>query len=300
MSIKNNVDLVPWRHYQGEEFIQGYRQYSDGSKASIHFLHGNGFAASTYLSFLQQLKGYDVILQNAPGHGGSTAGKAFIGWNRTASRLVESLRSLSRQPSGHELIGVGHSFGGCITVLMNDQEQNLFDRMVLLDPALFPPRLIWMMRGAKLTGLKSQIPLARQARRRRTQWESLAQVKNSFYERGTFKGWQADCLDDYIASSLQRDHKGHYQLSCPTWMEAAIFSSYPKGLWRAIANISVPTYILQGKDTFDYFKEAYQLAAKMNSNIQIIEVEGGHCFMQQHPWATAQTITEILDPSCDV
>ena len=150
------------------------------------------------------------------------------------------------------------------------------------------------MRGVKLSGLKSQIPIARQARSRRTQWESLAQVKNSFFERGTFKGWEPACLDDYIDASIKQDEKGHYQLGCPPWMEAAIFSSYPKRLWRAIANISVPTYIVQGKDTFDYFKEAYRLAAKLNPNIQLIDVEGGHCFMQQNSSATAQVVRDIL------
>jgi len=77
-------------------------------------------------------------------------------------------------------------------------------------------------------------------------------------------------------------------------MEAAIFASYPKRLWRAIAKISVPTYILQGKDTFDYFKEAYRLAAKLNPNIQVIEVEGGHCFMQQHTSMAAQAVLNLL------
>ena len=204
-----------------------------------------------------------------------------------------------REAAENELIGVGHSFGGCMTALMSEQAPLLFDRLVLLDPALFPPRLIWMMRGVKLAGLKSQIPLARQARRRRTQWESFAQVKSSFFERGTFKGWEPACLKDYIEFSIKHDEKGHYQLGCPPWMEAAIFSSYPKKLWRAITKISVPTYIIQGKDTFDYFKEAYQLAAKLNPNIQVIEVDGGHCFMQQHSTMAAQAVMDALKKTKD-
>lgn len=246
------------------------------------------------MCFLEKLEGYNLIMQDAAGHGESTAGKRFVGWNATASRFVESLSSQRSVLPKNELIGIGHSFGGCMTALMSEQEPALFDRLILLDPALFPPRLIWMMRGVKLAGLKSQIPLAKQASRRRTQWESFAQVKNSFFERGTFKGWEDACLEDYIASSIKRDDKGHYQLGCPSWMEAAIFSSYPKRLWSAITKISVPTYIIQGKDTFDYFKEAYQLASKLNPNIKVIEVDGGHCFMQQHSTMAAQAIMDVL------
>ncbi|NLQ18697.1 alpha/beta hydrolase [Marinomonas sp. M1K-6] len=294
MSVSNRIDLTSWQHKVGDGHIQGYLGRVEENQPTLHFLHGNGFSVKTYLCFLEKLKGYNLIMQDAAGHGESTAGKQFIGWNATASRFVESLDAQRVALPKTELIGMGHSFGGCMTMLMSEQEPTLFDRLVLLDPALFPPRLIWMMRGVKLAGLKSQIPLAKQARRRRTQWESFAQVKSNFFERGTFKGWELACLEDYIASSIKHDEKGHYQLSCPSWMEAAIFSSYPKRLWGAIAKISVPTYIIQGKETFDYFKEAYQLAAKLNPHIQVIEVDGGHCFMQQHSAMAAQAVMEAL------
>lgn len=294
MSSKRNVHLTAWQHPVDGGHIQGYLGQIESTRSTIHFLHGNGFSVKTYMCFLEKLEGYNLIMQDAAGHGESTAGKRFVGWNATASRFVESLSSQRSVLPKNELIGIGHSFGGCMTALMSEQEPALFDRLILLDPALFPPRLIWMMRGVKLAGLKSQIPLAKQASRRRTQWESFAQVKNSFFERGTFKGWEDACLEDYIASSIKRDDKGHYQLGCPSWMEAAIFSSYPKRLWSAITKISVPTYIIQGKDTFDYFKEAYQLASKLNPNIKVIEVEGGHCFMQQHSTMAAQVIMDVL------
>lgn len=295
MSSKRKRNLSSWQYKVDDGYIQGYLGEIEEHRPTIHFLHGNGFSVKTYLCFLEKVTGYNLIMQDAAGHGESTPGDAFIGWNATASRFVESLKAQRVALPKTELIGMGHSFGGCMTALMGGQDSALFDRLILLDPALFPPRLIWMMRGAKLAGLKSQIPLAKQAKRRRTQWESFAQVKSNFFERGTFKGWEPSCLEDYIDSSIKCDEKGHYQLGCPSWMEAAIFSSYPKGLWRTISNISVPTYIIQGKDTFGYFKEAYQLAARLNPNINVIEVEGGHCFMQQDSSMSAQVVMNVLN-----
>ena len=294
MSSKRSINLAAWQHQFDDGHIQGYLGQIEESQPTIHFLHGNGFSVKTYMCFLEKLEGYNLIMQDAAGHGESTAGKRFVGWNITAARFAESLNAQQSVLPKTELIGIGHSFGGCMTALMSAQTPTLFDRLVLLDPALFPPRLIWMMRGVKLTGLKSQVPLVKQARRRRTQWENLTQVKSSFFERGTFKGWEPACLEDYIASAIKYDEKGRYKLGCPSWMEAAIFSSYPKRLWSAIANISVPTCIIQGKDTFDYFKEAYRLAAKLNPNIKVIEVDGGHCFMQQHTTMAAQAVMDVL------
>lgn len=286
--------LTPWRYSLKEGYIQGYAGPIDETLPTIHFLHGNGFAVTTYAHFLGQLKGHNLVLQDAAGHGESTAGSRFVGWNATAERFSDALMAKKTTLPDTELVGIGHSFGGCMTALMSAQHPDLFGRLVLLDPALFPPKLIWMMRGVKLAGLKSRIPLARQARRRRTEWDSIEQARNGFYERGTFKGWESACLDDYLASSIKKSATGRYHLRCPTWMEEAIFSSYPKGLWPAIKKIAVPTYILQGKNTFDYFKESYQLAARLNPNIHVIEVEGGHCFMQEDSAAAAAKVMAIL------
>lgn len=294
MESDKRIALDTWISRLKDGSIQGYLHCHDSSLPTIHFLHGNGFAVKTYSCFLSKLEGYNLFMQDAAGHGGSSIGKRFVGWNKTAARFIESLEQQEKQLPDTGLIGMGHSFGGCMTVLMNEQKPFVFNQMILLDPAIFPPRLIWMMRGVKLSGLTSQVPLAKQARRRRTQWDSYAQVRESFFERGVFKGWESECLDDYISASIKCDEKGHYQLGCPAWMEAAVFSSYPKGLWRAIKNISIPTFIVQGEDTFDYFKEAYRLAAKINPNITVIEVKGGHCFMQQNSDQSAEVVMGLL------
>lgn len=295
MSFRDNAALITWKSPMKDGYIQGYESFVDDNKPTIHFLHGNGFSVKTYSCFLQKLHTFNLVMQNAAGHGDSTAGNRFIGWNATAERFIDSLEQQKNRLPSTELIGMGHSFGGCVTLLMNQTKRPVFKAMVLLDPAFFPPRLVWMMRAIKMAGLKRHLPLAKRARRRRTKWETYAEVRGNFHERGIFKGWENECLEDYISSSIKQSEDGHYYLGCPPWMEAEIFSTYPKGVWRAIKSLSVPTYIIQGKDTFPYFKEAYQLATKLNPNITVVEVEGGHCFMQQHSSKSAELVLEILN-----
>ena len=294
MSSPQEHAFIPWRfEYQGG-FLQGYRSDLADAEASIHFLHGNGFAVRTYSEFLSKLEGYNLILQEAEGHGGSSVGEHFIGWNETAQRFYQSLQTQHSAKDG-ELIGVGHSFGGCMTALMSVQDPSLFSRMVLLDPAFFPPRQLLLLRITQWLGLIGKVPVVRQANRRRTQWDHVDKVKANYQGRGTFKGWQDKCLEDYIEYSIRQDENGHCELICPTWMEAAIFGSTAKGLWRNILRISVPTYIVMGKDTFPMFKKAYRLAAKLNRNIRLVETAGGHCFMQEDPQVTAKLVQDILN-----
>ncbi|REG81197.1 alpha/beta fold hydrolase [Marinomonas pollencensis] len=296
MSLHKNEWLDSWRHEFVDGYIVGYAGQCHPERPNLHFLHGNGFAVQTYRQFLTAFdEDYNLILQEAAGHGRSSAGKRFVGWNNTAKRFSVSLKAQTSTLPQQPTIGMGHSFGGCMTLLMSAQQPDLFDRLILLDPALFPPRLLWLMRTVKILGLKHHAPLAKQARRRRKQWESLDQVRANLTGRGAFKGWEPACLEDYIQHSIRQDQASkHYHLICPSWMEAAVFSSYPKGLWQAIRSISVPTYIVQGEETFSYFKLAYKLAEKINPNIKVIEVKGGHCFMQQYPQQSAQTVKTLI------
>ncbi|SBS30838.1 haloalkane dehalogenase [Marinomonas spartinae] len=289
---------APWQYVvdNKSDYVVGYQSQINSSLASLHFLHGNGFAVGSYRHFLAHFANdYNLLLQDAAGHGESSSGEKFVGWNETANRFVKSLQSRLPQLPATERIGMGHSFGGCLTALMSAQEPGLFDRIVLLDPAMYPPKVIWMLRGVRISGFRRRLPMVRQASRRRTHWESLANVKASFKGRGTFKGWQDRCLDDYIRYSVQEDEDGQCYLRCPTWMEAAVFSSYPKGLWQLIRSVKVPTYIIQGESSYDFFIEAHHLAARLNPNIKVVTVKGGHCFMQEDPAAAAQQVKSWLD-----
>ena len=288
-------EKVQFWSYQGGDGIAlgGSQRVIDQARPTIHFLHGNGFASLSYAQFLSHLaESFNLFLQDTAGHGRSGVGRRFIGWNRTATQCRAVLDKMA--PIQGPMIGMGHSFGGCITALMSAQQPKLFDQLILLDPALFPPKLIWLMRGMKISGLLTQLPLAKQARRRRTSWDSHEQVEHYFTGRGAFKGWHKDSLQDYFEHSLRHDQQDHHQLICPPWMEAAIFSSYPARLWGHLKRIQVPTHIIMGADTFPFFRMAYEQAARVNANITLIEIAGGHCFMQENPAKAAQQVLALL------
>lgn len=300
MLVIGSKTCAAWRYSltsdgSSEDYLSGYQSDVNDTQASIHFLHGNGFSVGSYRHFLAYFADdYNLIMQDAAGHGESSLGEQFVGWNETANRFSQSLHSRLPHWPKTERIGMGHSFGGCLTALMSAQESDLFDRIILLDPAMYPPKTIWMLRGVRVAGMNKRLPMVRQAMRRRTRWKNVANVKASLKDRGTFKGWQEACLDDYIQFSTRQDDNGECHLRCPPWMEAAIFASYPKDLWRIIRSVKVPTYIIQGESTYDFFKEAHHLAARLNPNIKVIAMKGGHCFMQEDPEAAAKQVKDIL------
>ncbi|MBM6552338.1 alpha/beta fold hydrolase [Marinomonas ostreistagni] len=262
---------------------------------NVHFLHGNGFAVRTYEAMLEQFADeLNLIVQDAQGHGKSPTGARFLGWNKAASNFLNVLRQYHQVYQDQPLVGVGHSFGGCMTLLMSARDPELFERTILLDPALYPPKMIWLLNSIRWSGLKRKLPLVRQTERRRTTWPSPQQAFASLQGRGTFKGWQDRCLWDYVRYAMHQEDDGKCHLNCPTWLEAAVFGSAPKGLWRLVKSVTTPTYIVYGDETYDMFKAAYQLAEQLNPNIRLIKVTGGHCFMLQYPEQTAALVKSIM------
>ena len=271
----------------------------DGAEQVLHFLHGNGFAVRTYSALLESLAEQSgMILQDAAGHGLSPAGEDFVGWEASSKRFQSVLEQLV-QPQWHSLVGVGHSFGGCMTLLMSIRNPQLFEQTVLLDPALYPEEMIEQLMHANEQEKRQQSMLVRQTERRRTTWPSMQDACEQLRGRGTFVGWEERCLEDYVNFSTYETQTGERHLCCPPWLEAAVFGSAPEMLWRDIPKLKTPTYIVWGTQTLDVFQQSYQRIRQEGSDIRFVEVQGGHCFMMQYPTQSARLVRALIDQNVD-
>lgn len=280
-----------------EERISQHYLSKSGANKTLHFLHGNGFAVRTYSAMFEYFKqDCSLALQDAAGHGLSESKMGFIGWEGSAQRFKQGLEQLKQNLPENNWLGLGHSFGACLTLLMSVRDPHAFSQNILLDPAFYPPDVISQLSTANGTaenGHKSL--LVRQTERRKKVWSSFADAMNGLREKGTFVGWDEQCLEDYVTYSTYADEAEQRHLCCPPWLEAAVFGSAPTSLWEQIPKLKVPTYILWGTDTLDMFKQAYRLAKEQNPNLRFIEVKGGHCFMMQYPEQTANLIKSLIN-----
>lgn len=254
----------------------------------IHFFHGNGFSGQTYAPMLSELGEYNLFLNHAQGHGGSDPGGRFLGWNQTAQTALHAVESQQAHWPQQPCIGVAHSFGTVITLLMAAQQPSLFRGLLLLDPIFYPPPLLWSMRLAERTGLLKRAPLVTQALKRRQAWPDKDSAWAYFHQRGVFKGWDDRALASYLHDALYQRPSGVLQLKCPAYIEASIFGSYASGLWSAIRQLKIPVWIAYGSRTYPFVAPAAKQAAKCNPNIQTHVFQGGHCFMQEQPQQVGQ------------
>lgn len=294
------LDWQSW-HYQSDYHFTIRGQYTEPrGKPVLHFIHGNSYSGLTYLPLWQRLyPHFDIFLHDAQGHGDSDHGGGFIGWNESAELAVEIARTKLPQLYGNAPVyGVGHSFGGILSLLMSQRQPTLFNELVLLDPILFLPSMIIPMRGLSWLHLYSLNPYAKRARRRRSTWPTRDQALAGLHQRGMFKGWHDEALQAYVDHAMHEGESGQWELKCLPEREAEIFSSYARGLWPYITRqLHVPTHVFGGLQTYPFVRKSLEKWQQRNDKVQLSWCPGGHCFMLEAPQETAAAIINVLPTS---
>lgn len=296
MDCQNLMILLPWAHVTSAGFtLRGWHSPPSG-KPLLHFLHGNGFCCRTYEPLLAKLaENFDLWLCDLQGHGESDHGGAFLGWNRNAELARGAFAAGLDRFGDVSRFACGHSFGGVLTSLILSKQPTLFERAVLLDPVIFPPRLIFMRRLLRVVGVKGHA-VSRKARTRRSHWPDRPAAHGALLDRGMFKGWERAAFDAHIEHAL-RDRPGTgtgVELKCRPEREADVFESMPWGLWRALRRIETPVHVLRGASSYPFVAESAARFARINDSVTSAEVPGGHCFMLEHSGVTADRIVAFL------
>ncbi len=190
----------------------------DGPLALLH--HATGFCKAVWAPVAEALRAhFHVIALDARGHGDSTqlAGAAAYAWPEFGADLAAAAEALAAE-LGPVALGMGHSFGGTAMLAASRARPDLLRRLVLVDPVVPPPAAMLPPRA-----LDAPNPLAEGARRRRTEWPSLAEARESWGQRSVFKTWRPEVLDLYALDGLREHGDGRVTLKCPSAVEAAIF-----------------------------------------------------------------------------
>ncbi len=287
--------LVAWEYEIERGLVLRGARTQSRQRPLIHFIHGNGFSSLTYWTLLHSLsQHFDLFLQDVQGHGESDNGKSFVGWNATADRCSTVFEAFKHHYSDCPVYLVGHSFGAIMSLLMSRLQRFPVAGMVLLDPVLYPPLFSPFTGLASLDFFANLNPMARQAKARQSSWTSFEEARHYLQDRGIFKGWHPQALEDYVYFATIGMQDGTRELKCPGWMEGKIFASFPQRVWRSIRALTVRTRIIYGDKTMPFIPYAARRAVARNSNFDLLSTTGGHCFMLQQPQVCTQLIQEFI------
>ncbi|HLV47951.1 MAG TPA: alpha/beta hydrolase [Aliidiomarina sp.] len=290
------MDTIPWQGWQWQApegfWLRGTHTQPRGLPV-LHFIHGNSYCGRIYEPMWKALyPHFDIFLHDVQGHGDSDLGGKFVGWKRCAELVIAVWENYRGMWGNVPQIGMGHSFGGVLTSVIAATNAHFFERLVLLDPILMPPRYLRWVEPLQNLGLYKLNPYSGRARKRRAQWPDKESALVGLTGRGMFKGWSDDAMHAYVDYGMNSTEQG-VQLKCAPSREAEIFGSYMPRLWKTLARLETPTDIMYGSETYPFLQETMaKLEALPTVHIEI--VPGGHCFMQEHPEATAERIIKLL------
>lgn len=291
-TLKN---LIPWEYEVSAGYVARGVYTQPTGKPVLHFVHGNGFCGLSYEVLLSHLQDdVDIFISDAQGHGDSDAGDSYVGWNRCSHHLEEVWRHYAPMYGEVPRIASGHSYGAIMSTLIMARQPALFDYGLLLDPTYAPPAMARAFSAFGSLGLTRNLPLAKQARVRGASWPNEQELWQYFHKRGVFKEWRDECLRSYLDHAIEKQEDGSYSLKCPPFIEADIFSTYAKGLWRAIAKVRQPVTMFYGEATFPFILKSRTKIRKSNPYFDFTAMPGGHCFMQEHPEHSAREVKRKL------
>ncbi len=271
-----------------------------GSGPQAHLLHANGFCAGTYSPFVKfLLNDLHVIASDVRGHGGSQVPdlKPIRHWNTFADDLKNLVERIMTPP----IVAMGHSLGAVTTYIAAATYPQLFSCIILLDPPIFPQRLLRLVAIMKWLGLGGKIPLARTARRRKKIFQSKREALQRFASgRGIFKSWSPEFVEAYLECGLLEKDAETAILKCDPELEAQIFESIPLDVWNYAGKIRCPVLAIRGEHS-DTFKAdaAERLKREILDYELAVIADAGHFVPMGKPVECARVILDFVRRKLD-
>lgn len=258
------------------------------SKEIIHFAHANGFPARTYSKLFSSLEN-DYEINYIERHAHNPKFPVANGWERLRDELSEELE---KRYAGEKIIGVGHSLGGILHLLVAVEKPEIYRAIVLLDAPVISRLSSFGIKFLKRAGFMEKIPLVKTTRFRRASWTDKTEALEHFKAKDKFKSFDEEVLRDYVEHGTTQNGANVNLFFKPS-VEAKIYQTLPDYLPRLKGKLKIPAAYVGG--TISQEARLARLSfMKKNFPFEFRFVEGSHLFPFEKPLETARVIKETI------
>jgi pimeloyl-ACP methyl ester carboxylesterase len=258
------------------------------SQDIIQFSHANGFPGSSYKTLFSLLDTqFEIHYIDMLGHNPDFP--VVDNWTTLTDELISELDKKKHK----QVIGIGHSFGGAVTLFAAIKRPDLFKMIILLDTPIFAFPKTKIIQLFKNIGRIDLITPGKRVKRRRTLWSSFQEVFDYYRSRPLFKHFTDECLHDYVTHGTIYTAEG-VTLKFDPEIESKIYLTLPHNYSKFKHQLKIPGYALVG-ETSSVVKGIDKRSLKKNFNISCETLPGGHLFPFEYPTETARVITTTIE-----
>jgi pimeloyl-ACP methyl ester carboxylesterase len=207
--------------------------------------------------------------------------------------IASDLRAFFAQQGYRQVIGVGHSLGAVVTMMVAGQVPDLFRALVLIEPVFLPQEMLKKI--AQQPALAEKMPLLPLTRRRRTHWVNRQAAFSHFRQKAIFQRWSDESIWDYVNFALRETEAGDVTLSYSREWEAQFYATPPLQVWQDIPKITQPTLAIRGADSDTLLPPSWAMWQELQPDATFLEIpEAGHMLPLERPQMLAEAILDFL------
>ena len=272
-----------------------FEKYKNNGNMKCSFIHGNGFPPLTYKSLLTELSNtLDITSMLLRPHWKKTTSPHKLeNW----SLFVDDFIQHAKEQKIKNSIGIGHSIGGNIVLKAAMKNQEIFKSVVLLDPTIFAPSIIYTWKFLSLfPKVLENFPFAKAARYRKTSYISKEEIFISYRKKDIFKNIKDKQLNEYIDSIFIKSESKYELNFSKVWEEHIFLKSVYDDMyiWRNLSKIKIPILIIK-PDLNPVFRLNAVRKISKNKNIKVVTLkDSSHLFPLEKYKETTDIISDFL------
>ncbi|GAC1590698.1 MAG: alpha/beta hydrolase [Acidimicrobiales bacterium] len=205
----------------------------------ILFAHATGFHAHVWTPVVERLRNeFHCFAFDERGHGASpTPPHDDFDWHR----FGDDARATAAAFGLHEPLVVGHSAGGALLLLAEEEHPKSWAAIWAFEPVI--PEALTL--GAAQS--EGPSPLAAGARKRRAHFDSHDAAYANFASKPPFGHFDPAALDAYVRYGFVDADGGGVTLSCRPEDEAATYDHAPASrAWDRLGELDLPVHVVCG------------------------------------------------------
>ena len=268
-----------------------FKTISNSNTDRCHFFHANGYPPSAYKSLLKSISdSYSIQAMFLRQFWKEPSNpKDLKNWDI----FLDDLMQYANENGIINEYAIGHSIGGNILLRSALRNNKLYKSIVLLDPTIFSPSVIYIWRILSYFRLH---PLIRKTRARRKIFNSLQEVFKSYRSKDIFSRIGDTQLNEYIHSIFNNNNNKVELCYNLRWEEIMYLTSGIKdfNIWKNLEHMKTPTLIIIPDESpvLRYFASKKILKNKF---ITIKKLKGStHLFPLEQPEKTSQIILNFF------